>query len=129
MEFSGLYGHKSRTSILQMTWLSCPTHPQQQMQEKINDVATTSAQLGLNIYRGKIKVLKVNADNTHPIKLEEQVLEEVEAFTYLGSVDADRYFKSKNRQGKSSVCATKEHLEFKGTVPEDQNSTVQHQRQ
>jgi hypothetical protein len=28
----------------------------------------------------------VNADNTHPIKLEEQVLEEVQAFTYLGSV-------------------------------------------
>ena len=28
----------------------------------------------------------MNADNSHPIKLEEQVLEEVEAFTYLGSV-------------------------------------------
>jgi hypothetical protein len=28
----------------------------------------------------------VNAENSHPIKLEEQVLEEVEAFTYLGSV-------------------------------------------
>ena len=52
-------------------------------------MATTCAQLELNIYRGKTKVLKVNADNTHPIKLEEQVLEEVEVFTYLGSVDAD----------------------------------------
>jgi hypothetical protein len=58
------------------------------MHEKTNDVATTSAQLGLNIHRGKTKVLKVkvNANNTHSIKLEEQVLEEVEAFTYLGSV-------------------------------------------
>ena len=40
-----------------------------------------------------------------------------------------RRCKSKNRQGTSSVCATKEHLEFKGTVSEDQSSTVQHQRQ
>ncbi|CAB4019759.1 Hypothetical predicted protein [Paramuricea clavata] len=35
---------------------------------------------------GKTKILKVNADNSHHIKLEEQVLEEVEASTYLGSV-------------------------------------------
>jgi hypothetical protein len=58
------------------------------MQGKTNDVATTSAHLGRpsTFHRGKTKVLKVNADNTHPIKLEEQVLEEVQAFTYLGSV-------------------------------------------
>ena len=66
--------------------LALLSHTQQQMQEKTNDVATTSAQIGLNIHRGKTKVLKVNADNSHPIKLEEQVLEEVEAFIYLGSV-------------------------------------------
>ena len=68
--------------------LALLSHTQQQMHEKTNDVATTSAQLGLNIHRGKTKVLKVkvNANNTHSIKLEEQVLEEVEAFTYLGSV-------------------------------------------
>jgi hypothetical protein len=64
----------------------------------------------------------VNADNTHPIKLEEQVLEEVEAFTYLDSVDAD----VRARIGKARAVF---HLEFKGTVPEDQNSTVQHQSQ
>ena len=68
--------------------LALLSHTQQQMHEKTNDVATTSAQLGLNIHRGKTKVLKVkvNANNTHSIKLEELVLEEVEAFTYLGSV-------------------------------------------
>jgi hypothetical protein len=35
---------------------------------------------------GKTKVLKGNADNSHHIKLEEQILEEVKAFTYMGSV-------------------------------------------
>ena len=40
-----------------------------------------------------------------------------------------RRCKSKNRQGTSSVFATKEHLEFKGTVSENQSSTVQHQPQ
>ena len=78
-----LHTHLTRAIVHILALLS---HTQQQMQEKTNDVATTSAQIGLNIHRGKTKVLKVNADNSHPIKLDEQVLEEVEAFTYLGSV-------------------------------------------
>jgi hypothetical protein len=40
----------------------------------------------VNIHRGKSKVLKVNAASTTPIKLEGEALEEVESFTYLGSI-------------------------------------------
>ena len=44
------------------------------------------ARLGLNIHRGKSKVLKVNAASTTPILLDREALEEVENFTYLGSI-------------------------------------------
>ena len=56
------------------------------MQEKTSTVAETSAKLGLSIHRGKSKVLKVNDASATPIKLEGVALEEVESFTYLGSI-------------------------------------------
>ena len=61
--------------------LALLSHTQQQMQEKTNTIAETSARLGLKIHRGKSKLLKVNAENTTPIRLEG-----VESFTYLGSI-------------------------------------------
>lgn len=56
------------------------------MQEKTNIIATHSANLGLIIHKGKSKILKVNNNNTAPIRLEGEALEKVESFTYLGSV-------------------------------------------
>ena len=66
--------------------LALLSHSQQQMQEKTNEVAVTSRQLGLNIHRGKSKVLKANATSTAPVTLEGEALEEVDSFTYLGSI-------------------------------------------
>nr|KAG5707084.1 hypothetical protein BaRGS_011795 [Batillaria attramentaria] len=54
------------------------------MQEKTNHVAAASAQVGLNIHKGKSKILKTNAASNNPITLDGKALEE--AFTYLGSV-------------------------------------------
>lgn len=63
--------------------------------------------MGLNIHKGKSKVLKVNAAGTSPIILQGEALEEVEEFTYLGSIvnkqggtDAD----VRARIGKASVA-------------------------
>jgi len=61
------------------------SHTRQQMQEKTNIIATHSASFGLIVHKGKSKILKVN-NNTAPIRLEGEALEEVESFTYLGSV-------------------------------------------
>ncbi|KAJ8333779.1 hypothetical protein SKAU_G00410980 [Synaphobranchus kaupii] len=87
--------------------LALLSHTQQQMQEKTNTVAVNSVRLGLNIHKGKSKFLKVNTDNVTPITLEGGVLEEVESFTYLGSIvdkqggtDAD----VKVRIGKARVA-------------------------
>nr|KAG5701322.1 hypothetical protein BaRGS_006096 [Batillaria attramentaria] len=52
------------------------------MQEKTSMTAENSAHVGLNIHKGKAKVLKINA----AAMLEGEALEEVENFTYLGSI-------------------------------------------
>ncbi|KAK7114905.1 uncharacterized protein [Littorina saxatilis] len=63
------------------------SHTQQQMQEKTSTVANNSARFGLNIHKGKSKVLRTNATaNTTPITLDGEALQEVDNFTYLGSI-------------------------------------------
>ena len=66
--------------------LALLSHTQQQMQEKTNMVADNSARLGLTINRGKSKVFRTNASNNTPITVQGEALEEVDSFTYLGSI-------------------------------------------
>ena len=66
--------------------LALLSHQQQQMQEKVNVLTETSERTGLNIHRGKTKLLKINHTSQEPIKIKAESLEEVESFTYLGSV-------------------------------------------
>ncbi|KAH3842975.1 hypothetical protein DPMN_116481 [Dreissena polymorpha] len=57
-------------------------------------VVDNSARLGLainrgkstTINRGKSKVFRTNASNNTPITVQGEVLEEVDCFTYLGSI-------------------------------------------
>ncbi|VDP27035.1 unnamed protein product [Schistosoma margrebowiei] len=56
------------------------------MQIKTASVAGVSASLGLNIHKGKTKVNKFKAENNNPIILDSETLENVESFTYLGSI-------------------------------------------
>ena len=49
--------------------LALLSHTQHQMQEKTSTVSENSAKLGLNIHRGKSKVLKVNAQSENPMDL------------------------------------------------------------
>ncbi|VDP53704.1 unnamed protein product [Schistosoma curassoni] len=58
----------------------------EQMQIKTANVAAVSASLGLGIHKGKTKVLKCNSENSNPITLDGETLEDVESFTYLGSI-------------------------------------------
>ena len=52
------------------------------MQEKTSAVADAWVRLGLNIYKGKKKVLKVNTVTNTPIMLGGATLDEVETFNY-----------------------------------------------
>ncbi|VDO68236.1 unnamed protein product [Schistosoma margrebowiei] len=62
------------------------SHTQQQMQMKTASVAEAYASVGLNIHKGKSKIPNYNTENTNPITREGEALEEVESFTYLGSI-------------------------------------------
>jgi hypothetical protein len=64
--------------------LTLLSHTQAQMQEKITTVAETSAQIGINIT--KTKILSANTTSHVPLNIEGQEIEEVEHFTYLGSI-------------------------------------------
>ena len=56
-----------------------------QLQRKTSDLSLAAKQLGLNISRKKTKTMQLT-DTPLPVELENEDLEEVEEFTYLGSV-------------------------------------------
>jgi len=83
------------------------------IQEKTNIIATHSASVGLIIHKGKSKILKVNNNNTAPIRLEGEALEEVESFTYQRSrqVGSDTCrCEGADWKGKSSFPSAEESL-------------------
>ena len=61
--------------------LALLTHTQQQMQEKSHKLEITAASLRL-----KTKVMRINNKNNTPISMDQNQLEDVTSFTYLGSV-------------------------------------------
>ncbi|VDO58839.1 unnamed protein product [Schistosoma margrebowiei] len=66
--------------------LALLSQTQQQMQEKTTDVAADSAAVGLNIHKGKSKVLRYNTACNNPITLDGEDLDDAESLTYLGSI-------------------------------------------
>ncbi|VDO53944.1 unnamed protein product [Schistosoma margrebowiei] len=66
--------------------LALLSQTQQQMQEKTTSVSAASAALGLNIHKGKSKVLRYNTACTNPITIDGKDVEDVNTFTYLGSI-------------------------------------------
>ncbi|VDO89913.1 unnamed protein product [Schistosoma curassoni] len=56
------------------------------MQEKTNSVAAASTAVGLNIHKGKSRILRYNTECTNPITIDGEDLEDVKTFTYLGSI-------------------------------------------
>ncbi|VDP18325.1 unnamed protein product [Schistosoma margrebowiei] len=66
--------------------LALLSHTHERMQIKTASVAAVSASIGLSIHKGKTKVLKFKAENSIPITLDGKTLEDVESFTYLGSI-------------------------------------------
>lgn len=75
-----------RRPWLQLDYLALLSHTHRQTQEKTNGVRDSSYQIGLNINRGNAKVLKIITMITEPVRLDDDFLEEVNSFTYLGSV-------------------------------------------
>ena len=55
------------------------------MQSKTNDIANKAKQIGLEINKSKTKHMRMNAISTEAIHLNDELIEEVKVFTYLGS--------------------------------------------
>ncbi|VDP75281.1 unnamed protein product [Schistosoma mattheei] len=66
--------------------LAILSYTQKQMQEKTTSVAAASAAVGLNINKGKSKILQYNTAHNNRITLDGEALEDVKVFTYLGSI-------------------------------------------
>lgn len=49
-------------------------------------IQETSSKIGLNIHKGKTKLLKMNSNFERPVVVNNEALEEVDSFRYLGSI-------------------------------------------
>ncbi|VDP82484.1 unnamed protein product [Schistosoma mattheei] len=56
------------------------------MQETTTSVAPASTAVGLNIHKGKSKILRYNTACNNQITIDGEDLENVKTFTYLGSI-------------------------------------------
>ncbi|KAH3718505.1 hypothetical protein DPMN_061310 [Dreissena polymorpha] len=74
------------------------------MQDKKNMVADNSARLGLTINRGKRMVFRTNASNNTPITVQGEALEEVDSFTYIGSILDNQGGMDADVGNRSFVC-------------------------
>ncbi|VDP60636.1 unnamed protein product [Schistosoma curassoni] len=101
--------------------LAILSQTQQQIQEKTISGAEASAAVGLNIHKGKSRILRYNTTSTNQITIDGD-LEDVNTFTYLGSIidkqggsDADM----KARIGKARAV----YLQLKDIWNSEQLST------
>ncbi|VDP37335.1 unnamed protein product [Schistosoma curassoni] len=66
--------------------LALLSQSQQRIQGKTTSVAAASAAVGLNIHKGKSKILRYNTACTNPVTIDGEDSEDVKTFTYLGSI-------------------------------------------
>ena len=62
------------------------SHSHKQMQAKVDKMRTFSGSVGLKIHPGKTQVMRVKSSSVEPIRLGQEALEDVDSFTYLGSI-------------------------------------------
>lgn len=62
------------------------SHRIDDIQSKIDDLASESAKVGLKINISKTKEIRINVQSTQPINVGNQVIESVQKFQYLGSM-------------------------------------------
>ncbi|VDP70555.1 unnamed protein product [Schistosoma curassoni] len=92
------------------------------MQEKTNSVAA----VGLNIHKGKSRILRYNTECTNPITIDGEDLEDVKTFTYLSSIiDEPGGFDADVKARISKARAA--YLQLRNTWNSKQLSVNQHQ--
>ncbi|VDP73396.1 unnamed protein product [Schistosoma curassoni] len=90
--------------------LALLSQTQQQMQEKTNSVAAASAAVGLNMHKGKSRILRYNTACTNPVKIDGENLEDLKTFAYLRSIIDEKggsHAEVKARIGKARAAYLK----------------------
>ncbi|CAH8519671.1 unnamed protein product [Schistosoma rodhaini] len=108
--------------------LALLSHTHEQVQIKTTGVAAVSASAGYGIHKEKSRILKHNKVNTNPITLCGETLEDVEPFTYLGSIIDEQGGSDaevKARIGKARTA----FIQLKNIWNSKQISASQHQTQ
>ncbi|VDP04607.1 unnamed protein product [Schistosoma margrebowiei] len=98
--------------------LALLSHTHEQMQIKTASVAAISELIGLNIHKGKTKVLKFKTDNSNPTTLDDETLEDVESFTYLGSIIDEQGGLDADVKSESSVPTSIQFYSTELELPE-----------
>ncbi|VDO92632.1 unnamed protein product [Schistosoma margrebowiei] len=88
---------------------------------KTASVATVSASIGPSIHKGETKVLNFNTENSKPLTLDGKTVEDVESFTYLGSIineqrGSDADVKARSDKARAAFLQLKNNMKFKTTV-------------
>ena len=65
--------------------IALTTSNRSHMQRKTNMIVETSKKVELEINVQKNKILRINAKSQEPISIEDQILEDITCFKYLGS--------------------------------------------
>ena len=64
-------------------------HKFEDMQHKLADLASESSKVGLKINKKKTKEMRINVNNNRQLKLDDQIIERVSEFQYLGCTLAE----------------------------------------
>ncbi|VDP66202.1 unnamed protein product [Schistosoma curassoni] len=83
--------------------LALLSQSQQQMQKKTTSVAAASAAVGLNIHKGKSKIIRYNTTCTNRITLDGEALVDVKTFTYLDSITDEHGGSDADKPGMHST--------------------------
>ena len=90
----------------------------QDIQRKTNDVALIGREVGLNINADKTKLMKINARSEQQVTIDNNNIEEVQEFVYLGSKittdghsEMDVLYRLSKARGGGGICSTSKHLE------------------
>ena len=93
------------------------------MQEKTTKVQEEAAKLGLKINIKKTKTMKINIDSNQKVNIGNEELEEVNAFTYLGSemtTEGGQRCKGQDRKSQLCVQNAEQYLEIQPNPNQNQ---------
>ena len=82
------------------------------LQKKTDRLNKFSNQAGLNISTSKSKVMSICSTTNSQIIANSEPLEQVDEFTYLGSIISKDNAAQKDIQARLGICQNEEHLEI-----------------